>query len=269
MTIRKSAAERARDALRRRFAGATDDKGYMAEPGENLIAGVRPDQFEADLKAGAGNELRARFCAVHSSSALAINCFAPFKDRPADLQLIGTSGACRVSFERRLPIIPDRTPANLDVWIERNCGTVAVESKLLEYFARKRPTFADAYQQLAPPVSEPSWWSACERYWDGPPARLDAAQLIKHYFGLRLHQETLCAPASLTLLYLFWEPDNGDEVEECIEHRSEVEEFASMVEGGGIAFTWMTYADLWREWKHEPLLADHARRLEARYAVAI
>jgi hypothetical protein len=269
MTIRKRAAERARDALRRRFAGTTDDRGYMASPRENLIAGVRMDQFETDLRAGDGNELHARLCAVHSSSALAVNSFAPFKDRPQDLRLSGAAGAYDVSFERQLPIIRDRRPANLDVWIERSSGMVAVESKLLEHFARKRPTFADAYQKFAPPVSEPSWWSVCERYWDGPPGHLDTAQLIKHYFGLRLYQETLPAPVSLTLLYLFWEPDNGDDVEECIEHRREVEEFASMVEDAGITFNWMTYADLWQEWQGDPLLADHARRLQARYAVAI
>ncbi len=241
----------------------------MDQPHENLIEGVRMDQFEADLRAGDGNELHTKFCAVHSSSALAVNSFAPFKDRPEDLRLSGAAGAYEVSFERQLPIIRGRRPANLDVWIERSSGTVAVESKLLEHFARKRPTFADAYQQLAPPVSEPSWWSVCERYWDGPPGHLDAAQLIKHYFGLRLHQEALFAPVDLSLLYLFWEPDNADDVEECIEHRREVEEFASMVEDASVPFAWMTYADLWREWQADPVLADHARRLQDRYAVII
>ena len=56
-----------------------DAKGYVREPSQNLIEGVRLVEFEADLKQGDGNELVGKFRAAHSSSALAVNVFAPFK----------------------------------------------------------------------------------------------------------------------------------------------------------------------------------------------
>ncbi len=75
-----------------------------------------------------------KFCAVHSSAALAVNCFAPFKDRPEDLLLLGKHDAAGIQFEKQMPIIPWRHPSNLDVWIDRGSNMVAIESKLLEYF---------------------------------------------------------------------------------------------------------------------------------------
>lgn len=269
MKNRRSGAERARDALRARFAGVTDARGYMASPQENLIGGLQMEHVEADLRMADPEELRARFCAVHSSTALAVNCFGLFRNRPEDLRLLGMRGAHQVGFGRLLPVVRGRPPAHPDVWIERSGSVVAIESKLLGYFARKRPTFADACQQMAPPVSDEAWWSACEQYWDGPPARLDAAQLIKLYFGMRLHAENLPGSVGMTLLYLFWEPENWGEIEECVEHRQEVEEFESIVAGSAIGFHWMSCAELWREWAADPLLSAHAARLVDRYAVVI
>jgi hypothetical protein len=70
---------KAKLALCKRFGGVADRQGYVDWPQGNLIPGVRLDQFEADLRRGDGNELRMKFCALHSSAALAVNCFAPFK----------------------------------------------------------------------------------------------------------------------------------------------------------------------------------------------
>lgn len=72
---------RAQRALRQQFAGASDTKGYVRSPVDNLVPGVRLEQFEDDLRKGAGDELRMKFCALHSSAALAVNTFAPFKVR--------------------------------------------------------------------------------------------------------------------------------------------------------------------------------------------
>jgi hypothetical protein len=122
----------------------TDHKGYVDWPQANLVNGVRLEQFERDLRQGDGSELRLKFCAVHSSAALAVNCFAPFKDRPEDLFLLGEHGAFGIQFEKQMPIIPGRRPSNLDVWVDRGSSKVAIESKLLEYFEPKKPEFAEA-----------------------------------------------------------------------------------------------------------------------------
>ena len=49
-----------------------------------------------------------KFCAVHSSCALAVNCFAPFKVDPSRLRLLGKQGASNVEFEKKLPIFDRR-----------------------------------------------------------------------------------------------------------------------------------------------------------------
>jgi hypothetical protein len=70
---------------------ALGEKGYVSEASQNLIEGVRLDDFEADLRQGDGNELERKFRAAHSSSALAVNTFAPFKAKPAELPLPGVA----------------------------------------------------------------------------------------------------------------------------------------------------------------------------------
>src|SRR5450759_1463439 len=71
---------------------ALDEKGYVSEASRNLIDGVHLNDFEADLRQGDGNELEGKFRAAHSSSALAVNTFAPFRTRPDKLRGIGTIG---------------------------------------------------------------------------------------------------------------------------------------------------------------------------------
>jgi len=53
----RSASERAKTALRKRFGRRTDPHGYVDWPQDNLIQGVQLDQCEADLRRGDGNEL--------------------------------------------------------------------------------------------------------------------------------------------------------------------------------------------------------------------
>src|SRR6185295_9756925 len=102
---RKPAKQRAKEALRSRFGRPTDARGYVDRPQANLVPGVLFDQFEADLRRGDCDELRTKFCAIHSSAALGVNTFAPLKERPHDLCLLGENGAMSIEFEKRLPII--------------------------------------------------------------------------------------------------------------------------------------------------------------------
>jgi len=259
---------KAKAALHAKFTGPMDKNGYTRWPQENLVPGVRLEQFEGDLRQGDGRELRMKFCAVHSSAALAVNCFAPFKESPNELLLLGQTGAVNVRFEKQLRIFPRGKPANLDVWVERGGENIAIESKLLEYFNLKKPVFSDAYEQLTS-LSEPYWWAIYKEAKQGAEQHLDRAQLLKHYFGLRKLQCSESAPSKLTLLYIFWEPLNWQDVDECKCHRKEVAAFAEAVLPSDISFRWTTYNDLWEEWSAVPALAQHAQNLMARYAVNI
>lgn len=268
MIARTEVRERAKAAILQNAKVPTDSRGYVDSPQANLVSGVRLEQFESDLRQGDGNELHGKFRAVHSSAALAVNCFAPFKDRPQDLFLLGKQGVARIQFEKQMPIIPGRRPSNLDVWVDRESSAVAIESKLLEYLEPKKPEFAEAYRAMET-VSEPCWWAVCESAWNADPAHLDIAQLVKHYFGLRRFQIATEYPTALTLLYLFWEPVNWQDFAECGQHRVEVENLADKVAVSSIGFRWMTYSSLWQEWAAIPRLAEHAGNLKARYEVCI
>jgi hypothetical protein len=55
---------------------------YCAAPEENLIDAVTADLWsaaKADLEGGKGTELRGKFRAAHSSSALVVNTFVPMQ----------------------------------------------------------------------------------------------------------------------------------------------------------------------------------------------
>jgi len=265
-----SARARAKAALSGSFPGAKHNNGYVDWPEKNLVSGVRLEQFERDLREGDGSELRMKFCALHSSAALAVNCFASFKDRPEDLSLLGEQGAVKIRFEKQMPIIDGRRPSNLDVWVDRGPTKVAIESKLLEYLTPKKPEFAEAYKAIETDV-ESCWWNVCKNAWNGAPRNLDVAQLVKHYFGLRRFQREDASKhqSKLVLLYLFWEPTNWKEIAECEQHRGEVEALAEQVTDSSISFQWMTYASLWQEWMTNPKLAQHAVKLKARYETCI
>lgn len=95
-----------REALVRRRPDpdiVVDQNGYVGSFTDNLLPLVSPADFEADLRAGDGNELETKFCAAHSSSALAVNCFAPFRTRIDDLTLPFAGAFSKLEFERKCP----------------------------------------------------------------------------------------------------------------------------------------------------------------------
>jgi hypothetical protein len=93
-----------------------DPKGYVADFRDTLLPQVTLEDFEADLSSGDGNELETKFRAAHSSSGLAVNCFAPFRSRIADLAMPMGAGFDDLRFERKCPtgLRGGRAP-NLDV----------------------------------------------------------------------------------------------------------------------------------------------------------
>ena len=259
-------------AFRGSFSAQIDQRGYVRTPTDNLLPGVAMEQFEQNLLEGAGDELRTKFCAVHSSSALAVNCFAPYVKNLDQISLFDESGASEIRFEKKLPVFPRARAPHLDVWIERNNRVIAIESKFLEYFKPKRPKKTDfkaAYERLAPPgLAEKCWWEVYNDAKQRHASHLNRVQLVKHYFGMRKYQEK--NPVQMTLLYVFWEPTNGNVLDECIRHRSEIEAFKKSVEPASkIEFRWMTYSDLWKQWSKIPSLSKHAADLKARYEISL
>ena len=165
-----------------------DEKGYVAHASQNLVEGVRLADFEADLRQGDGNEMEGKFRAAHSSSALAVNTFAPFKANPAALRLPGGSGFTELSFERKCPHgLLGRRPPNLDVVASGTNGVVAIESKCLEPLTPHKAEFAPAYEaEIRDERRKGAWFREMQRIAAEPKSYhwLDVAQLVKHAFGL-------------------------------------------------------------------------------------
>ncbi len=182
------------------------------------------------------------------------------------------TGFTDLQFERKCPtgLRGGRVP-NLDVVLSGPTGVVGIESKLMEYLTRHRGAFSPAYaEQIRDARRDGDYFGEMLRLMEAPEsyAWLDAAQLIKHAFGLARtfpHQE-------VTLLYLYWEPANPDSGPEFARHRAEIAAFADRVAGATPTFVAMSYPELWQFWKKtEPAdwLVRHLGDLCARYGVTL
>jgi len=248
-----------------------DHNGYAPDFRETLLSRVIPQDFEADLSAGDGNELQTKFRAIHSSSGLAVNCFAPFRRQIADLLLQPSGAFERLQFERKCPtgLKGGRSP-NLDVVLTGPNGIVGIESKLTEYLAKHSADFSPAYaEQIRDARREGGYFSEMLRLMDAPKSYrlLDAAQLIKHAFGLA----HTFSDRPMTLLYLFWEPANPEASSIFAAHRAEIAEFAERVAGATPSFSAMSYPELWSklEASGPDWVKAHVEELKARYLVSL
>ena len=242
-----------------------DEKGYVKTVEENLLPGVTLEMFQDDLEGGSGNELEGKFKAVHSSSALAVNTFAPFKKDPSKLHLAGITGFKTIQFEKQCPTGLKGTPPNLDLLAESETDVVGVESKFLEYLTPKKPHFADSYKKENLPQTEDCWLNLIEELKKSKPQNLDAAQLVKHYLGLRKQYPN----KNITLLYLFWEPENWQNFEVFKQHRNEIDALADKIKDSEVTFVALSYLEFWDVWKKKGLLVKHVEKLQKRYDLRI
>jgi hypothetical protein len=236
-----------------------------------LLTKVLPEDFEADLNSGDGNELQTKFRAIHSSSGLAVNCFAPFRRQIADLHLQPSDAFDGLQFERKCPtgLKGGRSP-NLDVLLFGPAGIVGVESKLSEYLGKHTAKFSPAYaQQIRDARRDGGYFREMLRLMDAPKnyTFLDAAQLIKHAFGL----SHTFKDRPVSLLYLFWEPANPEDSPVFAAHRAEIAEFAERVAGSTPSFSAMSYPEFWTRLGTAPPKwpQTHLDELKMRYLVKI
>jgi hypothetical protein len=257
-------------------------EGYLADWRDNLIEGVTAADVEADLRRGAGNELAdqpgepAKFCAAFSSSALAANTFAPFRRQPERLSLAGVTGFDTIEFEYPCDNGLVGTNPHFDLFARTATTAIAVESKFLEPLQQKPAQFSDQYARPflgtadRPRIAEQPWARMYARLCNDPQTyrHLDAAQLVKHYLGLR-HS---FATQERTLVYLYWEPSNAAELAVYRDLRLEINDFAAAVAGCDTRFVALSYPSLWREWQQNRARVDvsqHLERLRQRYSFGL
>ena len=271
---RKAVVDHLKRALRTVHpSDSIDLKGYVPSNWDNLLPAVRPADFEADLRQVRGGELRKHFRAVHSSAALQVNTFAPFRTRIADLKLLGMASFQSLAFERKCPagVADDVSPPHLDVLVRKSDSVVGIESKLKEYleFTPSREPFSTAYEKDIQDERRKSAWFEEMRRLKREPAYykyLDAAQLTKHAFGLaHTFSDT---PA--TLVYLYWEPRNDDVDPAFFEHRREIADLLARVSGAVPTLRAFGYRNLWDGWETcADWVVEHVAALRRRYDVEI
>jgi hypothetical protein len=243
-------------------AAVIDSKGYVTDVSQNFLSGVGPADVElalADLALGDGKDGEFKIKAAHSSAMLVLNAFAQWRAVPAGFPLM--PGAESVQFERKLSMgLRGRMP-NLDLVAESSGAVVAVESKCTEHLDLKGAAFSPAVVKRMGDLAHPTWRARLDEVIADPVQRhLDRAQLLKHYLGIKN-----CFPEKpATLLYVFWEPRNWAEFEECVEHRAEVAAFARGLADPLVRFRAMSYAELWVGWD-----TRHARALAERYLIDV
>ena len=201
---------------------------------------------------------------------LAVNAFAPFRARGSELIVLGSRSITGLEFERKCPHgVSSRAP-NLDVLLTGPAGIIGIESKLTEPLLRRHAHFSSRYREKIRDERRESAWFREMLYLEKDPKRygwLDAAQLVKHAFGLA----HTFPNEPVTLLYLYWEPRNAERFPLFVEHRGEIDAFSGRVAGSRPSFHAASYPELWRIWSKTPAswLTVHLDVLRARYEVEL
>lgn len=222
----------------------------MTQPrGSPLFLPGVPARYVLERLAKAdGHELSGKLDSPQSSAALAVNTFGWFHDRPERLPAFPMLGlasrptAVEVEYCARFPWRGGKHPW-LDAWVGTSEAIIGVESKRFEPFRdQKKVELSKAYDRkvwhdrMAPFEAMRDRLRSREEHFE----LLDAAQLVKHAFGLAT--EGRQKKKRPYLVYLFAEPKEYAAQRES--HRKEIARFAAAVNGAEVGFGAISY----REW---------------------
>lgn len=275
-TSETNIAMRCRKALREALASyspsATFDRhGYVLQLRHNFLPSVALDEIRGDFEAGAGHELDTKMRAPHSSSVLAANTFGRWRRNTTTLKIADESDFETLKFEAQCSTGLGGTPPHLDVLAVSRDSVVAVESKCLEFLGFKRAAFSKSYDKISDERASSPVFKLIPRLRENAEEfrRLDVAQLVKHYLGLK----KCWSHKRITLLYAYWEPRNAKSFPAFGEHRTEVSRFCELVRGDStFSFKAVCHRGLWAEWESKPTAAwvkDHVFELRRRYDVLV
>lgn len=226
-----------------------DHRGYLENYELNLQQKLSPSAREA-FQNGSGTELLpterrpAKMAALHSSSALAVNAFDYWSDKPlnAVADALGLERVpSRFQFEAQFSTGLGGIPPNLDLaFYYSNNDVLGVESKFSEWISKKKPA-AEHFKPKYFPETNPLWLrsglhgaqSLAYAIHTGELRfqHLDAAQLLKHILGL-----ATSAPGPVSLYYIYYDLPG----QESSIHHTEIERFSELV-GSDVNFRSISY----------------------------
>lgn len=209
-----------------------------------------------------------KFHAAHSSAGLAANVFGPFLCEQRGIPIADATFTGETRLEVTRPSGLRGTPPTLDCLVDGR-AVLAIESKCTETFSAHVASFSAAYAR-AMANAHATWRREYERLIEDPTRyrHLDAAQLLKHYLGLRPQ----FPKRPVTLAFIYWEPTNAHEIAACHFHAAELAEFQKQVRDPKLRFIAMSYRELWDDWAsahRPPWLRRHAATLRRRYDTAM
>lgn len=242
-----------------------------------FLDGVARDHVLERLAKAGGNEVElGKFGSDESSAALAVNTFGWFIERPELLPpLPGMAPASKASlvdveYCARFPWRGGRHPW-LDAVVETDTQLIGVESKRFEpYRDKKTVSFSKAYSRDVWGRGMGPWEAMRDALASGRERFdfLDAAQLVKHAFGL-VTQGGLRGKEPV-LVYLFAEPARRGEVSippaTFAKHRAEIARFGAAVANARVAFQAISYREWLATWPPAPsLVGQHAAAILERF----
>lgn len=249
----------------------SNNRSYVENPQDVLVEGVELSTIRPDFGKGAGGELEPqkkrppKFHAAHSSSALAANTFGPYRNDPKGLTLLGHGGFRKLKFEYQCPTGAGRGIANLDVLLKGDDAILGVESKLVEILSKKTASFSKKYHKVFDEEKDAAWMAVFKALDKKPNLyeHLDAAQLVKHYLGLRQK----FSEKKLSLVYLYWVPLNAKCLSIYQKHAGEIKDLKERLSGTDTPLLAISYPELWDEMASSN--PDHVARLRARYEFSV
>jgi hypothetical protein len=242
--------------------------GYFLNNSENLIEGIDLNLFQHDLMQGSGNELKSKFNAVYSSSALGVNNFAIVKRHLHKFEFLGKSNFIKAEFERQFRTGLGGTPPNLDFTIENSVTIIAFESKYLEPLDKKKAKFTESYKKEKLNYLDSFWFYLIDKY-QNTSSYLDVAQLIKHSIGLINHKKSFPKIEKIILVYIYWTPDNFADFAEYNQHEKELIEFKNEIgKSKDLDFVSLTYNQFWDTYDNT-VFKEHFEKMKNRYKIKI
>ncbi|WP_144094576.1 PGN_0703 family putative restriction endonuclease [Croceicoccus sediminis] len=242
---------------------------------ELFLPGVPESLVRHSLDIAGGNELASgKFESPESSAALAVNGFGWFIERPALLppfpgldDIEWPPVSVEIERQMRFPWNGGRHPW-LDAAVVTDSCLIGVESKRFEPFRdRKQATLANAYDRDVWGEAMDAWCAMRDSLRMAPSSfrYLDAAQLVKHAFGLATESRRISrAPV---LFYLFAEPARISASARS-EHRAEIEAFSVAVSGARVRFaaaSWSAWLMRFSSAATSPEVAAHAEALRRKF----
>ena len=240
-----------------------------------FLPGVPEAYIRERFAQAGGDEIGSgKFARPESSAALAANAFGWFVDRPVLLpplpgvEVAGQIERIVIEFCARFPWSGGKHPW-LDVALISATHLVGIESKRFEPFrGAKAARFSAAYDR-------PVWGDHMHRYGAVRDAlragvlryrHLDAAQLVKHAYGLITEGRRIVRQPMLFYVFAEPAPCGGRPIaaDDHRRHRNEIIDFGERVSGDDVAFDAASY----REWLRGAtgVAADHAAALIARFS---